>query len=118
MNNILQTIKKMVGIAKLDDAFDTDLILLTNSVIALLSQLGLQEADKTPVIDETTTWDEFLNGRSDCEMVKTFIGLKVRLIFDPPASSAALQSLNSILAEQEWRICNLNTNKGVINDEQ
>lgn len=117
MPEILATIKKALGISKEDDSFDVDLLLYINATLFVLSQLGLDEADTTPIISETTTWVELLGSRTDLEVVKTYMTFRVKNMFDPPTNSAAAQAYNNIISELEWRINNLKTNKGVITGE-
>lgn len=116
MKNILETIKKLLGIPKEDQSFDVDIIIYINSTLGVLSQLGLTEADKLPIIDEFTDWTSLLSTRTDLEMVKTYICMKTKLMFDPPTSSVAMEALNRTIAELEWRIANTKV-KEVIPDE-
>lgn len=109
INKILEDVKKVIGGSTEDDSFNIDLIIFINSTLWILSQLGLEEADDTPIIDEDTTWDELLGGRKDLEVIKSYIILKVRKQFDPPSSSAAIESMNQLIAEMEWRINNMKT---------
>lgn len=114
---VLSTIKKTIGISDEDKSFDIDLLLHINTTLLILSQLGLKEADITPMIDEETTWEQLLGGRTDLEVVKTYIYFKVKNMFDPPTNSAGLEANNKLIAELEWRINNITTNKGVIINE-
>lgn len=113
MTGILATIKKTMGIAQEDTSFDEDLIIYINSTLLILSQLGLKEADSTPIINSETTWTDLLGDRTDLEVVKSYIHFKVKSMFDPPTSSALAEAHKNILAELEWRINNLEINKGV-----
>lgn len=109
MSVILTDVKKVVGGSTDDDSFDIDLIIFINTTLGVLYQLGLEEAGLTPVIDETTTWDELLGGRKDLEIVKSYIILKVRLMFDPPTNSSVMESIKQTIGELEWRINNIRT---------
>ena len=117
LNTILNTVKKTIGISIDDSSFDVDLILYINSVILILSQLGLSEADTTPIIDDATTWIQFLGDRKDLEIVKSYIHFKVKLMFDPPSNTASIKAITDIISEHEWRITNSNTIKEVIINE-
>lgn len=117
MEGILNSIKKLLGVSKDDESFDFDILVYINAALAQLSQLGLSEVDKHPIVSTTDTWFDLIGDRTDLENVKTYIYLKTKMIFDPPPNSAAIESINRMIAELEWRIANLETNKGVIIDE-
>lgn len=104
MDSILNTIKKACNIAEDDTSFDTDLIMYTNSVFMNLSQIGMVQADNFSIADSSTTWDALLPEDDSLIAVQTYISLKVRTLFDPPASSAAMEAINKTIAELEWRI--------------
>lgn len=112
MDKILDTIKKTIGVSVEDTSFDIDLMLFINSNLSVLSQIGITEADKTPIINDTTTWFDLIGDREDLEMVKTFLHFKTKLMFDPPTNSAMATSIEKIITEIEWRLANLQVNKG------
>lgn len=114
---MLDTIKKALGLSLEDDSFDTDIIMYINAVISILSQLGLTEADAMPIIDSSTEWKDFLGERADLELVKTYIYFRVKLMFDPPTNTAALDAIKNTIENHEWRIVNLSSIKGVIINE-
>lgn len=109
MSIVLSSIKKVSGIVESDTSFDEDLLLYTNTTISILSQLGLTVVDNLPIIDKTNTWEELLGISTDLEFVKTYMGLKVKMLFDPPTNTAAIEAINSMINELEWRITNLPT---------
>lgn len=104
MDSILTSIKKLLGIEPDYTVFDTDLIIHINSVFSILNQLGIGPDDGFVISDENSKWDEYINGLNNIEMVKTYVYLKVRLIFDPPASGTATECINKQIAELEWRL--------------
>mgnify|MGYP003563861652 FL=1 len=118
---ILSSVKELLGISYEDESFDFEILMHINATLAILFQMGVDEAGDTPVIDITTTWRELFGDRTDLEMVKTYIYFKVKSMFDPPTNSAGLESLNRVMKEFEWRINNLqtinHTLKEVIKDE-
>ena len=118
---ILSSVKELLGISYEDESFDFEILMHINATLAILFQMGVEEASDTPVIDITTTWRELFGDRTDLEMVKTYIYFKVKSMFDPPTNSAGLESLNRVMKEFEWRINNLktinHTSKEVIKDE-
>ena len=104
MDSILDTIKKMLGIESTDTAFDVDVIVNINSVFMLLNQLGIGPINSFSISGKDETWDQFLNDNTKLEAVKTYMYLKVRVLFDPPTISAVLDSLNRQITELEWRL--------------
>lgn len=102
--NILASIKKMNNVLEDDKSFDQDLILYINSALMVIMQEwhGMDHAFKLE--DGTETWDELLGENTDYEGVKELIGLKVRLMFDPPASSVAVEAIKSQIQDLEWRM--------------
>lgn len=103
--SILHTVKDVLGIDRKNYDFDKDLIPAVNAILAILYQEGL--ADKYYTIrDDTKTWDDILVKNITPEaisFIKQWLPLKVKLIFDPPTSSALLQALKDTIAELEWR---------------
>lgn len=110
--SILSTIKQLLGISSEDISFDMDIIIYINTVLGILTQLGLDEAGNEPIINKYTTWEDLFDDRTDLEFVKTYIHLKVKSMFDPPSSSAGMEAMNSIIKELEWRINNFKEVKG------
>ena len=104
MDSILVSIKKMLGISEDVKIFDADIIIHINSVFMILNQLGVGPSKGFSITDATSTWSEFIPNESSIEAVKSYVYLKVRLLFDPPTSSAAIESYNKMIAEFEWRI--------------
>ena len=104
MNSILTSIKKLLGIAEEYEHFDADLIMHINSVFMVLTQLGVGPFGGFSIKDEDDSWDEFIQGETDIEAVKSYVYLKVKLLFDPPLSSAVIESTNRLISEYEWRL--------------
>lgn len=104
MDSILTSIKKLLGITEENEYFDMDIVIHINSVLATLTQLGLGPAKGFSIFDKSSTWEDFLPSDTRLEMVKSFIFLKVRLLFDPPASSVVVDAMKQSIQELEWRI--------------
>lgn len=102
--SILNSIKKLLGITAEYDVFDTDIVMHINSVFNTLSQLGLHPTDGFQIEDETDTWADYIDDQKLFNSVKTYVYLKVRLLFDPPTTSFAIESFSKQIAEYEWRI--------------
>lgn len=104
MDSILTSIKKLLGIAEEYEHFDADLIMHINSVFMILAQMGVGPSEGFRIEDELATWEDFLPEDSNMDAVKSYIHLKVKLLFDPPASSAVMESMNRMIKEFEWRL--------------
>lgn len=103
MDSILTSIKKMLGIEEDYTHFDPELILFINSVLGICFQLGVGPTDSPYRIeDKSNTWDEFIS-EDQIDTVKSYIFMKVKLLFDPPTSSAVLASYQELIKEFEWR---------------
>ena len=105
MDSILTSIKKLLGIAQECTDFDMDLVIHINSVLMILTQLGVGSEKGFTIEDSRDLWKDFLeDDLSKLEAVRTFVYLKVRLIFDPPSNSAVIESINRTISELEWRL--------------
>lgn len=104
MDSILTSIKKLLGIEEDYVHFDADIIMHINSVLAILNQLGVGPSEGYSIKDANATWDEFITNSAKLELVKTYVYLKVRLMFDPPSSSSAIDSMKQLISELEFRI--------------
>lgn len=104
--SILNSIKKVLGVAESYTAFDRDILMHINATIFILNQLGVNPIEDDFVVeDKATSWDDFL-GTDDkvVTVVKTFMYLKVRLLFDPPATSFHIKAMEDQLNELAFRI--------------
>lgn len=104
MESILTSIKKMLGIIEECTDFDTDIIIHINTVFGILSQIGAGPSDGFSISDKTAVWTDFVGDQMNLEFVKTYVYLKVKMIFDPPASSSIEKTYNETIAELESRI--------------
>lgn len=102
--SILTSIKKLLGIDAEYTHFDPDLIMHINSVLSILTQMGVGPPDGYTITDAGNEWPEFITDKSCLQLVKSYIYQKVRLLFDPPTSSAAIESINQQLKEFEFRL--------------
>ena len=105
MESILTSIKKLLGITEDYDHFDADIIMHINTVFTILNQLGVGPSEGFRIEDDTTTWDDYISTDNLLfDSVKTYIHLRVKLLFDPPQSSGTTESYNRIINELEWRL--------------
>ena len=104
MESILISIKKMLGITEDYTHFDNDIIMHINSVLMVLTQLGVGPEEGYMIEDEMNTWEEFIGESTQLQAVKSYVYLKVKLLFDPPLSSSVIESINRMITEFEWRL--------------
>lgn len=104
MDSILLSIKRLLGVSEDCEHFDDEIIMHINSVLVILNQLGVGPPGGFIVTDTRQTWSMFVPNRTDIEFIKTYVFMKVKLIFDPPQSSSAIESMNRVISELEWRI--------------
>ena len=70
----------------------------------ILNQLGVGPKSGFSINDKSSTWYEFIPEGSNLEAVKTYVHLKVKLMFDPPLSSTVIEAIKSQINELEWRL--------------
>jgi len=104
LESILTSIKKLLGIAEEYEHFDSDLIMHINSVFSILTQLGVGPEKGFMVTDKSAVWEDFIPSAVKLQMVKSYMHLRVKLLFDPPLGSAVIEAMNRQISELEWRI--------------
>lgn len=102
--SILNTIKLMLGVEKNCDQFDTDIIIDINSVLFILNQLGIGKKNFCITGSGEETWGDFIGDESKLQAVKTYVYLRVRLLFDPPASATLVNTITESIKEYGWRL--------------
>ena len=100
--SILTTVKKNLGIMESVTAFDPDLVILINGAFFKLHQMGVGPDVPFRIEDDSATWDDFCE-EGTLDLVKPYIFLEVRMVFDPPTASV-LSSMEKVKAEYEWRL--------------
>lgn len=103
-SSILNTVKKTCGLTEEYSAFDQDILVLINGVILELTQNGIGPQEGFNVSDSTAKWADFIEDFPNAGAVATYISLKVRILFDPPTSSFALEAFKKQLDELIWRL--------------
>jgi hypothetical protein len=104
VDSILDSVKKALGIDQNYDAFDVDILMHINTVFSTLHQLGVGPEAGFAIEDASPTWDDYLNGDLRLNNIKTYIYMRVRMIFDPPTTGFLLTSMKEQIQEMEWRI--------------
>jgi hypothetical protein len=101
--SILSSVKKILGVAETDTSFDLDIMIHINSAFATLNQLGIGPPEGFEIEDSDDTWDDFVTDKRMSSM-KSYVYLRVRLLFDPPSTSFALDSMQKQIEQLEWRL--------------
>ncbi len=104
MDSILTSIKRLLGITDECKDFDDELVMHINSALAILSQFGVGPEKGFSITGDAETWNDFMENDARLGFVKSYIHLKVRLLFDPPASSSHVEAIHRTLGELEFRI--------------
>lgn len=104
VESILTSIKVLLGITEDCIDFDPVLIIHINSVFMILNQMGVGPSDGYKIDDKNNSWDEYVDPNDDLESVKTYVYLKVKMLFDPPLSSSVMSAINQQISELEWRL--------------
>lgn len=104
MSSILTTVKKALGITESLEVYDAEIVMHINAVLANLNQIGVGPEQGFQIEDKNNTWESFLDDDPRLNNVKTYLYGKVRLIFDPPPTSFAIEAQERILKELETRI--------------
>lgn len=104
MESILISIKKTLGLTEEYTHFDPDIIMHINSVFADLTQLGVGPAEGFFIEDDTSEWADFLPEANTFEAVKSYMHLRVKLLFDPPNNSAVIEAMKRDIDKWEWRL--------------
>jgi hypothetical protein len=104
MESILTSIKKLLGIGEDYTQFDTDIIMHINSVFFILNQIGVNPENNFSITDKESLWAEYLLPTQNLQIVKTYMYLRVRLLFDPPISGSLVEVMKNQASELEWRI--------------
>lgn len=100
VTSILNSIKEALGVGTAASPFDGELTMHINTVLMRSFQLGVGETPFRITSDEEE-WDDLLGDREDLEGIKTYVYLKVKLLFDPPQNSFLVEAIKNQIAELE-----------------
>lgn len=104
MSSILDDTKKVLGLEAEYKAFDLDIIMHINSVLATLEQIGVGPFGGFSIKDSSAQWETYLGNQPMWNSVKTYVYLRVRLLFDPPSTSYLITAYKEQAQEIEWRL--------------
>ena len=103
-DSILDSIKKLLGIASDYTNFDTDIIIYINSAFMVLNQLGVGPEEGFKITGKDESWSNYITDNDNLEAVKSYIHLKVKVAFDPPLNSTVMEAHKQLISEYEWRL--------------
>lgn len=103
-SSVLNTTKKVLGVSSDYTVFDTDIIMHINSTFSTLHQLGVGPVEPFSITDSSATWESFIGTNKAIESAKSYVWAKVKLAFDPPTTSFAIDALQKMCNEFEWRL--------------
>ena len=103
-DSILTSIKKILGISESYEVFDSDIITHINSVFSIMNQIGATPPGGFTIEDKNATWSDFLADKKNLDLVRSYMALRVRKLFDPPATSFGIDAIEQSAKEYEWRL--------------
>lgn len=109
--SILSETKKSLGIESAVTVFDQEIRMHINAALGTLNQLGIGPTNGFEITDSTATWDDFLIDDLTLSPVKTYVHLRVKLLFDPPANSWTTVAIKEQLEELTWRLSEVREDK-------
>jgi hypothetical protein len=104
IDSILDSVKKVLNLPSDHHEFDEDIILHINSVFSTLHQLGVGPTQGFEITDNTALWSTFLGGSFPQNNIRSYMCLRVRMLFDPPNTGYHVENMKSQISELEWRI--------------
>jgi hypothetical protein len=102
--SILTSTKKVLGLDEGYDAFDPDIVMFINAALSTLSQLGIGPEDSLVISGPDDEWDDLFIPDNQLSLVKTYVFLKTRMLFDPPGTPFLTNAMKEQLQEYEWRL--------------
>lgn len=111
MDSILDSVKKTLGYEPDYHDFDVDIIVYINMALATLTQLGVGKPEGFRIQSQSETWEQFVQGAENLEMVRAYVCMKVRMLFDPPSNSFVMDAYKNQCSELEWRL-NVQVDRG------
>lgn len=102
--SILTSTKKVLNVPEDYTVFDLDIITHINAAFSILNQLGIGPIEGFMIEDKGDAWDDFVAPTAQLNLIKTYVFLKVRMLFDPPTTSYLLDAMKTQIEEYEWRL--------------
>jgi hypothetical protein len=103
-DSILDSVKKVLNLASDYESFDQDIVMHINSVFSTINQLGVGPDAGYMIEDKEALWSDFLEGDLRLNNIRTYMYLRVRMLFDPPTIGYLVEAMKEQIKELEWRI--------------
>ena len=103
-DSILNSVKKALGLDAEYDVFDVDVLMHINTVFADLTQIGIGPDAGFHIDDDTVLWADYLDNDATIAQVRSYVYLRVRMLFDPPTHSFVITSMQEQINKFEWRL--------------
>lgn len=107
-DSILKSTRVSLGVGADETAFDTEILMHLNSAIATLHQIGLEPKETGLYVEGVeATWTQLIGPsaeQGELAAVKTYIHLRVKMLFDPPEVGFVLTAMKEQIRELEWRL--------------
>src|ERR1700754_629580 len=103
-DSILTSIKKILGVDEDYEVFDPDIIIYINSAFSTLAQIGVGPVEGFMIEDKSAVWTTFFGIDPRLNAIKTYVQLRVRMLFDPPQTAYLVEAMKAQINEHEWRL--------------
>lgn len=104
MDSIFNSVKQVLNLDPTHTAFDVDILMGINSIFGVLHQLGIGPDDGFYIEDDAAVWSDFLGDDVLVNHAKTYVCLRVKMLFDPPTTSYLITAMEKQITELEWRL--------------
>jgi len=102
--SILKGTKRTLGLTDDYTVFDQDIIMHINTVFSTLTQLGVGPPEGYMIESDQDLWDDFISDDPTYNSIRSYMYLRVRMLFDPPPTSYAIDAIERQIKELEWRL--------------
>lgn len=102
--SILVSTKAALGVTPEQHAFDSMIVMHINSVLSTLEQLGVGPEGGLMVTSQVQTWSDLIGSDNRLNMVKSYMYMRVRMMYDPPDIGFVITAIQEEIKEMEWRL--------------
>ena len=102
--SILVSTKAALGVTQDDTSFDAELLTFINSALAEVNQVGVGPVEGLMIFSEAEEWEALIGNDARLNIVKPYVYLYCKMLFDPPEVGFVLTSMERILERHIWRL--------------